>query len=276
MGTLGRRVIDAHTHAFPDELAGRAVPRLAREGGLEAALDGTIADLIASMDEARIDASVVASVATKPEQYGPIMSWSERIASRRIIPFPSVHPGDPQALARLGSIARAGFRGVKLHPYYQEFVLDEERMLPLYGRIRELGLVLLCHTGYDIAYERKRIADPIRIARVLELVPGLRLIAPHLGAWDDWEEVERLLVGRPVVFDVAFVLGFLDPARLRRILLRHPADCLVFGSDSPWADQSEALRGVLALDLPEDRLQALLWRNAARMLELDAGDPGER
>jgi predicted TIM-barrel fold metal-dependent hydrolase len=161
MGTPGRRVIDAHTHAFPDELADRAVPRLAREGGLEAALDGTI-------------------------------------------------------------------------------------------------------------------ADPARIARVLELVPGLKLIAPHLGAWDDWEEVERLLVGRPVVFDVAFVLGFMDPTRLRRILLRHPADCLVFGSDSPWADQPEALRGVLALDLPEERLQALLWGNAARLLKLDAPDPGAR
>jgi uncharacterized protein len=272
----GQLVIDAHTHAFPDELASRAVPRLAAEGGLEPALDGTVADLLASMDSAGIAASVVASVATKPEQFDPIIRWSGSISSDRLFPFPSVHPDDPHALRRLDFVARAGFRGVKLHPYYQEFVLDEERMLPLYRRIRDLGLVLLCHTGYDIAFGRKRIADPLRIARVLDLVPGLELIAPHLGAWDDWDEAERILAGRPLTLDLAFVSGFLEPARIRRFLLRHPANRAVFGTDSPWVDQSAALEAVRDLDLPEDRLEAILWTNAARLLALNPEAPGRR
>jgi len=260
------RVIDFHTHAFPDDLAPRAMGRLETEGKITASLDGTVGALLASMDRAKIEVSVVASVATRPEQFDAILRWSRGITSPRIVPFPSVHPADPLAASRLRAIAAAGFRGVKLHPYYQGFVLDDEGMMPIYDEIRRLQLTLLCHTGFDFAYERTRIADPPRLARVMERFPDLRLVATHLGAWDDWDEVERLLVGTGVTMDVAFVFGFLDASRVRRVLLRHPADRLLFGTDSPWADQATVLESVLSLDLPPQRLDALLWTNAAGLL----------
>ncbi len=108
-------VIDIHTHAFPDHLAPRAVAQLQAETeDIQAVLDGTTSDLLRSMDRAGIDASVVASIATRPEQFEPILRWSAAIRSPRLLPFPSVHPDAPRLVAGLtfqredpGSIATA-------------------------------------------------------------------------------------------------------------------------------------------------------------------------
>jgi hypothetical protein len=265
---MGLRVIDFHTHAFPDTLAGRAMPRLEEEAGVNACLDGRVSSLRASMDRAGIDVAVVASIATRPQQFQPILAWSKSIASDRLVPFASVHPDDPQALDQVDTLAREGIRGIKLHPYYQGFLLDEERLFPLYERIQARGLVLLCHTGYDIAYERKPVADPPRIARVAETLPGLKLVASHLGAWQDWDRVEQFLVGRPVYLDVSCCHPQIPAGQALRILRRHPPDRLLFGSDSPWGDQRATLQWLLSLGLGEERTRALLFGNAARLLGL--------
>lgn len=262
------RVIDFHAHAFPDTLAGRAMPRLEEEAGVTACLDGKVSSLVASMDRAGIDLAVVASIATRPQQFQPILDWSKSIAGDRLVPFASVHPADPQALDRIDALAGEGIRGIKLHPYYQGFLLDEERLFPLYERIQARGLVLLCHTGYDIAYARKPVADPPRIARVAEAFPGLKLVASHLGAWEDWDRVERCLVGRPVYLDVSYCHPRIPAGQARRILQRHPPELLLFGSDSPWGDQRATLEWLLSLDLGGERTRALLAGNAARLLGL--------
>lgn len=259
-------IIDFHTHAFPDDLARRAVPLLAREAGIPAFRDGTVADLLRSMDRSGIERSVICSIATKPAQFRKIMDWSGKVRSPRLVLFPSVHPADPKVREHIRLIRSEGFLGVKMHPYYQEFNLDEPRMEPIYECIRECGLILLCHTGFDVAFARVRRADPERILKVVAKFPGLKLVATHLGAWENWDEVERLLIGKPVALEISFAFSYCGAARARRMLMNHPADQILFGSDSPWADQATEIESVLRLDLPADRRQKLFYDNACRLL----------
>lgn len=261
-------VIDIHTHAFPDSLALRAIALLEGEGDVTAQLDGTVGALIGSMNVARIDASVVATIATKPEQSEPILSWCREIASDRIVPFPSVHPDDPQASDRIEQIKDTGFRGIKLHPYYQEFSLDEERVFALLQQIERAGLVLLLHSGFDIAFARYRVADPPMIRRVTDRLPGLKLIAAHLGGWEDWDKVESHLLGQPVYIDTSYSLPLIGAERARHFLSRHPEEYLLFGSDSPWSDQGAARAEIEALGLSERLVANLLGGNARKLLGL--------
>ena len=261
-------IVDIHTHAFPDTLAERAVPALEQEGNVKACLDGKVASLIESMDSAGIDASVVASIATKPGQFDSIFRWSESIATERIIPFPSVHPKDPDAFHRIGDIKIAGFRGIKLHPYYQEFTVDALDMLPIYEKLQHAGLVLLLHTGFDIAYERYRIADPVRIASISRQFPELKLITSHFGAWEDWDEVERYLLGKSVFFDTSYSIPFMGPDRARDFLLRHHPGRILFGSDSPWGDQAADLAAIRRMGLDGELTDGLLGENARLLLGL--------
>jgi len=264
------KITDIHTHAFPDALAERAMKKLVeevKEDGVRAYHEGKVASLLASMDRAGIHRSVICSIATKPGQFDPILKWSGQIATDRIIPFPSVHPRDPEAVPRLRRIKDAGFKGIKLHPYYQDFVIDEDAALPLYQALSDLGLALVCHTGFDIAFPRVRRCDPEKIAHVADLFPQLKFISTHLGAWQDWDEVRRFILGKPICMEISYSLGQLPDAQARDILVNHPQDYLFFGTDSPWQDQSETLRHLRALKLGDEREHAMLVDNADRLLE---------
>jgi hypothetical protein len=263
-------VIDFHAHAFPDALAERAVPELAAEGNIAACLDGKISSLLGSMDKAGIHCAVVASIATKPEQFNAILKWSRSIASERLIPFASVHPEDDDVAGRVRAIAAAGLRGIKMHPYYQRFALEEARLARLYEAVQETGLILLMHCGFDIAFPHERICDPGRVAGIAEKYPRLKLVASHLGGWLDWDETERHVIGRPIMLDTSACFDFVEAGRARKMLLAHPAEYLLFGTDSPWFDQAKELGAVKELNLPRPLESAILESNAAGLLGLSS------
>lgn len=261
-------IIDIHTHAFPDQIARIAIPALERDGNIKAYLNGTVTDLIASMDRSGVERSVLCSIATRPEQFHPIYQWAKEIRSERIIPFPSLHPQDPDLLDHLQILHDEGFKGVKMHPYYQDYFLDDYNLFALYERMSELGMILVIHAGYDIAYPRIRRADPQRILDICSQFPGLKMIATHLGGWDEWADVRTLLTGKPIYMEISFALDFLDQIRLRDILLNHPPEYLLFGTDSPWSDQATTLKMLAKLGLPESLFTQMISDNAHQLLHL--------
>ena len=261
------RITDFHTHAFPDAIADRAMSALLAETeDVVAYLDGRVSSLLRSMDRAGIEQAVLCSIATRPAQFEKILAWSEAIRSDRIVPFPSVHPADPDVRPRIAQIAAAGFRGIKLHPYYQDFDIADPRVFPVYEELCAQELILVCHTGFDVAFPRIRKADPERIAAVVARFPDLVFIATHMGSWEDWDAVETHLIGRSVYIDTSYSLHMLSPARARQLLLRHPVDRVLFGTDSPWRDQAESIAEIERLEMGADWERAALADNAARLL----------
>lgn len=259
-------IIDIHTHAFPDALAPRAIAKL-ECGNTKAFTDGTVSGLLRSMDAAGIDRSVICSIATKADQFDPILKWSLEIASERIIPFASIHPADPRAVERVSLVKAAGLTGVKIHPYYQGFDLGDPSLIPFFEAVEKAGLVLVAHTGFDMAFPRDRKGDSARILELLQRHPGLKFLATHFGAWSDWDDVEARLIGREVNMEISLTLELMESERVRRMILAHPADRIFFGSDSPWGNPCRTLALLRSLDLPQSLLENILFRNARRMLD---------
>jgi predicted TIM-barrel fold metal-dependent hydrolase len=261
------KIIDFHTHTFPESVAARAIPALEKAGNVQAHTDGTTTGLLASMDRAGIEKSVLCSIATRVEQFQPILDWSKQVRSKRLIPLPSLHPEDPQLADHVRTIKEEGFIGIKMHPYYQDFFLTEDRMTELYQTVTACDLLLVMHTGFDIAYPRDRRADPAQVVKVLNTFPDLKLITTHLGGWDDWHEVHRLLVGRPVYMEISFALDFLSRQQARNLINSHLPDYILFGTDSPWADQATCLQKLHELGLDEELLEKILRKNAEGVLQ---------
>ena len=260
-------IIDIHTHAFPDALARRAMRKLLDETpDVRAYLDGTLAALLRSMDACGIQKSVVSCIATHPGQFESILHWCEESQSERLLFLPSVHPQDPRLIEQVDRIKAAGFKGIKLHPFYQDFYADQESMQVLYEKLQRECLLLLMHTGYDVAFERIRRADPQMLVRISERYPELRLITSHFGAWEQWDEVEQYMIGRPIYMDISFAMEYMEPGQARRMILNHPEGYVLFGSDSPWTDQGETLSQIRKLDLPRARLDQILAENAEKLL----------
>ncbi len=261
---------DFHAHAFPDGLAPKAIETL--NSGIprrsRAVLDGTIADLLRSMDGAGIARSVICSIATAPRQVEPIINWSLSIASDRIVPFGSVHPEceDPGETAQ--KIADAGLKGLKLHAQYQKFAVDERRMWPLYEAAQELGLIVVFHAGRDIAFppEDDRAA-PGRILAVHRAFPRIKIVAAHLGGWKMWDEVAGTLAGTDVYLETSYTFNVNRQDGVARVLERHSPERILFGTDSPWVEQKLTLDLVREAFPEEETQQKVLRWNAERLLD---------
>ena len=261
-------VIDFHTHAFPDSLAGRAIATLEAEADYvwRAKLDGRVSSLVASMDAAGIARSVVCPIATRPEHFDGILKWCIAIRSERIVPLASVHPAAPDVTSQIRRIAEAGLAGLKLHPMYQDFEIDEPRLDGLYAAAAEAGLIVVLHCGFDIAYPGSTQAHPHRVATVRDRYPELKLVATHLGGFKAWDEVRRHLAGRDVWMETSFTLNWMSDQEVLELIRSHGTQRILFGTDSPWADQAEELAHFRALGLGQDEQAAILGRNAERVL----------
>jgi len=267
---LTGKPIDVHTHAFSDELAQRAMEKLL--SGMpecKAFSDGTRTGLLAQMDKAGVGRAVVASIATKAAQMAPIFAFGRLLKENpRFIPFVSVFPGAPDA-AQWVERAAQEFAGVKCHPHYQGVQLDDPAFVAFVKAARDTGLVLLMHAGYDPAFPGDRRAAPEMLARLLDAVDGVKMIAAHLGGWLEWENSLNCLAGREGLYlDTSSSLERMPRELAVALIEKHGAGQVVFGSDSPWEDMREERARVEALGLPDDSTQRILWRNAARLLGL--------
>jgi predicted TIM-barrel fold metal-dependent hydrolase len=260
-------IIDVHTHAFPDAVAPKAMPRLEESSGVRAVGDGTVASLVASMAASGVSGSVVASIATRPEQSAKITAWSAEVRQRHpsVIPFGSVHP-DGDWSKDLAAVKAAGLAGVKFHPYYQDFTVDDDRMLEIYERVRDLGLIALFHAGYDVGYERYDCANPKRFLAVWNRVHGLRAVLAHLGGWHVWDQVLEHLPATGFYIDTSYCDGFIAPGTLSDLLKAWHPDRVLFGSDYPWTDQAGAVGRVGAWGLPPRETEKILGLNFLELL----------
>jgi uncharacterized protein len=260
------RIIDFHTHAFPDEIANSVMTHLEEQADIPVYLDGRVSSLLGSMDSCGIQSSVLCCIATKPEQFESIFKWCKNIQSDRIIPFPSIHPDDKDYAQRLVRIKEAGFKGIKLHPYYQDFYIDEDRLWPIYEKIDELGLIVAMHCGFDFAYEHINRAGPNLIRKVIDRFESIKFVATHLGGWEQWADVRKYLMGQKIYMELSFSLDYLGAEGVKQIILNHPKEYVMFGTDSPWDNQPEVVRKFTELDLDKELEDMILRKNAEQLL----------
>jgi hypothetical protein len=260
-------IIDIHTHAFPDEIAQRAIAKLQANSEWKAVSEGAVSALVKSMDAAGIEISVLCTIATKPDQVEGILKWCRQIRNPRVEPLPSVHPRTPKAGDWVRRFAEEGFRGIKLHPMYQDFAADDPCMNEVYAAAAETGLFVESHCGLDIAYppDDDR-ATPIRFRRVIERFPRLTLICTHMGGWRMWDQVQRELLGTGVYLETSFSLFELGPKRAAEMIRRHGIEKVLFGTDWPWADQAKEVALLAGLGLDQPQTAAILEGNARRLL----------
>lgn len=262
-------VIDFHTHAFPEKIAGRAIASLAHSaGGLEPQTDGTLESLKAQMDADGVDVSVVLSIATNPKQMHNVNDFAIAMnRDERIVAFGSVHPDAPDALEELDRLHDAGIKGVKLHPEYQCFFADDERMKPIYRKISEYGMIVSFHAGVDYGFAPPYHCTPEHLLRALDWL-DTTVVAAHWGGAGCGSEVLEKLCGKELYFDLSFGYGTMPKYLAQAILDRHTPQKLLFGSDMPWHRPAWELRLLNSLDMSENDREMILHGNGEKLLKL--------
>jgi predicted TIM-barrel fold metal-dependent hydrolase len=260
-------VIYFHTHCFPERIARSALDKLGRNAGsLEYCTDGTLGGLRRHMAECGVDIAVVLNIATSPAQQRAVNDFAIFQAGPGILPFGSGHPFAPDALDELERIAALGLKGVKFHPQFQGFAVDDEAVFPVYRKAASLGLVTVFHAGLDLGFADSPAASPEALARALPEFGGAPVVAAHLGGCMCWREAYGHLAGLPVWFDTAFCHGHIPLPEARRLIDKHGVGRILFGSDLPWSDMAGEIAFVESLGLGPEDTARILFKNAAELL----------
>jgi len=265
-GNERKRVVDFHTHAFPEKVAARAIASLTGAYGVKPVADPTVSGLTAFMDDAGVALSVVLPVATRADQVRSINDWAARAGTDRVVCFGALHPELLDLAEEVERAIALGLRGIKLQPNFQGFSPDDRRMWPAY-QAAEGRLIIVFHSGQEIVPVEHVWAQPEAVARVSEAFPRLTIVVSHMGGYRMWGQVREHLLGREVYFETSYCppQDLPDHAMLGMIR-EHGVERVVFGSDFPWGHAGEDLRRLAGLGLREDELEAIWWQNACRLL----------
>lgn len=260
-------LIDFHTHCFPDKISKRAIETLSfSSGGAVPAHDGSFAGLYDLMKSEGVDKFAIMNIATNVRQQSAVNYFAASLKSEITFPFGSVHPDSPNALEELERIKEMGLTGVKFHPEYQKFYVDDPKMTPIYKKISDLGLVTVFHAGYDPGFGPESRCQPHNFEKALKHFSSPVILA-HWGGVSCWIEVLNRLCGLDVYFDTSF--GYLTVPRpvAIKMIEKHGTDRFIFASDSPWHTPSLEKRFLSTLGLSEPELQKIYYKNALKLLK---------
>lgn len=262
---------DIHTHAFHPKIAHKAVEHLNRVYQLTCHGDGTVDHLLEREKAAGIDKCVVLCAATAPAQVIPANNYAMQLQREHeeIIGFGTLHPAYVDWEDELDRMRDGGLRGIKLHPDFQGFALNDKRLLPIFEAAQD-DFVFLIHIGSDDPLEVAP-STPFMVADLLRSFPRLQIICAHFGGYRMWEHSLEALAGQDNLWvDTSSTTAYVTPELLRRLLRQHPRDHILFGTDWPLYDPPVELERLRRMSgLSEDAMDHLL-SNAGYLLDMEA------
>lgn len=265
-------LIDFHTHIYPSAVAAKILPAAKRK--LNVAVPGTGGpdDLCQMMQSGGVSRSVLLPLAKGCQDVSALNDWIQASAleNQELTPFGAVHPFMEGLEEELDRLEAWGVKGVKMMPLLQQVYPDDIRCHRLCQELVDRDMILIAHAGRDPLDRPEVYGTPERFASLAESFPDLKLVLAHLGGLRMWDDVRRYLLpaGKNVFFDTAYVSFYMEPERIKELILDMGPERVIFGSDYPWEEPGRAAKIIRDLGLSGGEEDAIFFRNAAELLGL--------
>ncbi|NLK46055.1 MAG: amidohydrolase family protein [Treponema sp.] len=260
------KIIDFHAHIYPEKIAEKASESIGKFYNAPMLYHGFPEELIESGSKVGVVKYVIHSVATKPEQVEAVNDFIIDSCKRHseFIGFATHHQDYKDFDKELDRIQKAGLKGIKMHPDFQKFQVDMAQMDNFYTSLEERNFPILLHAG-DCRFD---FSGSLRLSRVLNKHPKLKIIAAHFGGYTDWENSLKYLAKRNIWFDTSSSLWKLPLDKANEIIRVHGADKFLFGSDFPMWNHEGELERFNKLCFTKEERSAVLYNNAVKLLDL--------
>ncbi len=267
------KYLDTHCHVFPDEIAQRAMAVLTNNCDYKPVTDGTLADTLEKQRSWGCHQFVMLDIATSPETVRKVNDFLiAHNDNRRIFSFGTIHPAFKDYRDELSRLEAAKIKGIKFHSGYQNFVMDDKTMYPIYEEIVKRNMILMFHGGYDPGFEGMDSCYANRCAALARDFKGAKIILAHMGdVWDNRLSMEYL-IGTDVYFDVSMATLHMPRLQVEQLIAAHGADKFLYATDSPWSDGFSVQRTIESLHITEANKEKIFYKNAVKLLGIKEGD----
>lgn len=266
-------VTDAHVHLFPDGFYA-ALHRWFDANAWNIQFRGGAEQVLAKLAEAGTSRVIALVFAHKPGVARVLNRYLADLARAHpnVTGVGSVQPGEPEAVEIVRQALDLGLRGIKLHCHVQKVAIDDPRTLQVLAECQRLGVPAVVHAGREpsspaYGVDTHAICNVERTRRVLQQLPDLTLVVPHVGA-DEYAGYLSLLAEFPGLY--------LDTAMACADYFEHGpgwqavekwADRILYGTDFPIVpyEVDRELR-VLARKIPSDQALQAITRGTAQQV----------
>lgn len=257
------KIIDAHAHIFPQKIAQKASAAIGDFYDIPMRYDGLAEHLLESGAAIGVKKYLVCSTATTPSQVGHINDFicQQCALHDEFFGLATLHPYMDNVDAEIDRIVAMGLHGVKLHPDFQKFNIDDERAMPMYRRLAAEKLIVLFHTGDD----RYDFSSPRRLRRVVDAIPDFICIGAHFGGYNAWDESRKYLNHPHVYYDTSSTLFKLPADEARDIINEYGDDRFMFGTDYPMWDHARELERFMKMGLSDAQNEKLFYKNFEKL-----------
>lgn len=258
-----------HAHVFPNELKP----------------EGTVDKLMEFLDECEIDKAVCfAPFSDRYHEGGFTGSSNEWLAKAikgndRLVGFGTVD-FEQNLRDEVDRIADLGFKGIKMHPPYQEFVIDGPEAFQVYERAQELGLFISFHSGMH--WHRLRDNRVVLFDEVAWNFPDLKFSMEHIGGYHFFKEALAVMCNNSRrggnVFAGWTSVGkrkkgdawSLTDEELETVIYQTGEDSSIFGLDFPYSKPEHIksdIERIKRLDITESCKEKILGGTLERVLK---------
>ena len=179
-----------------------------------------------------------------------------------------MHPGFKDMEQELARLEAAGIKGLKFHPDFQGFRMDDPALFDIMEMVGD-RFVCLFHVG-DTLPPDENPSCPRKLAALRKAFPAPPIIAAHMGGYRHWEFALEHLEDTDVFVDSSSSLDFLDDATLRSLYDGFGPDRILFGSDYPLFDAGEEREKLeTRLKLTDAEMERMMSTGADFFLEED-------
>ena len=261
---MAQKIVDFHAHAFDEKIAVKATENLHKYYGIKPAADGRYENLLKSAEKSGVEKLVVCATATKPGQVQMINTYVSGLQNENIIGFGTLHPEFDEIDSELNRMETLGLHGIKFHPIFQKFKIDDEIAMRMFEKIGNRFPILI-HMGD----KNSDGTTPERLWNVMKEIPEITFIAAHLGGYGEWDAVKKFLIGKNLYFDTSSSVRFMKPQMAKELILAHGTDKILFGTDYPLSDHAYEMKVLKKLKLNEEDYEKIYWQNAYKLLNLE-------
>lgn len=262
-------IINAHAHIYPEKIAQKATVSIGDFYHLNMEIKaGTAENLIQDGASCKVSRYVVHSVATTAHQVRSINEFIKREMDlhSEFIGFITLHQdmSEEEIASEIEWAIDNGFKGIKLHPDFQKFNIDDENVEKFYRQASN-KLPILMHMGDD----RFEFSRPKKLVSMAKKYPAVNFIAAHFGGYRCWDDA-HLYKGLPnVYFDTCSSLAFITPLRAKEIIDMLGADKFFFATDFPMWDTKSEIEKFNKIPLLQKEREMIFAKNIKKLLKLD-------